>query len=850
MPIMGVPLEPATWVIRLSPGGAGATPAADRGPASTGADTRCPRWILAGLILLCSVGHAATPVVLSEFMATNTRTLKDEAGGTPDWIELHNRSSETVPLEGYSLTDNPRRPRKWILPAMTMAPGARRLVFASGREQRDPSKPLHAPFKLAGEGGYLALVAPDGTVATEFAPVYPPQFQDVSFGFAAASARAWFLPKPTPGKPNLPEGAGLGPMLSDPTNSPAFAKPGDSLRLSVRVTANGAPVKEVRAWHRAMFSAEKSVALNDEGRDGDAQASDGIWSGMMPTAGAKSGSMVRWRFEAIDGAGATNRWPLFPDRERSARYLGTVLDAESVTSALPVFHLFIEPARRGAADSESGARAAFHQDGEFYDNIQIKVRGNTTAGFPKKSHRLEFNAEHPLRHPGPGGRIRNTSLMAEWGDPSYLRQHLSFWLMAKAGVPAPFHEPVRVQLNGEFYQLAMHSQVLGEELLERTGLDPDGALYKAVGTVAPDIMSTGGFEKKTRKREDERDYLEFTRALAHRSRPQARALELFDRCDLPGVINYLAVARLTQEDDDIWANLSLYRDSNGSGRWRPVAFDMNVSWGLSFGAGGILADRDEFRSHPFWGASGIGSNQGHNELYDAVIRTPATREMLVRRMRTLMDRYWQAPGTPVGERVLESHIEELRRKIAPEAALDRKRWGESWNASRQSTSGRALDQGIRDLLQQFLELRRVHFFVFHSATQSKRQIGVGTRLSAGIPDSQPMECRVRIADVGRGGERRQDWLRLTNTHPFAVDVSDWKLADDVKFTLPPGMVIPAHGEAIVAADEAGFLTRTNPPMRGEQWLVVGGFKGNLGKAQDIRLTDDRGREVDRWQPKK
>jgi hypothetical protein len=802
------------------------------------------------LLLLSTVGQAASPVVLSEFMAINTRTLKDDAGGTPDWIELHNRSSESVQLDGYSLTDNPRRPRKWLLPAVSLAPGARRLVFASGREQRDLSKPLHAPFKLTGEGGYLALVAPDGTVATEFAPAYPPQFQDVSFGFGSTtSGRAWFLPKATPGQPNLPEGIAPGPILSEATNFPAYAKSGDPLRLLVRVTTNGAPVKQVRAWQRTMFSAEKPVTLNDEGRDGDAQASDGIWSGTLATAGSKPGSMLRWRFEAVDGVGATNRWPLFPDRERSARYLGTVLDAGSVTSALPVFHLFIDPARRGEADSESGARAAFHHDGEFYDNIFIKVRGNSTVGFPKKSHRLEFNVEHPLRHPGPGGRIRNTSLMAEWGDPSYLRQHLSFWLMAKAGVPAPFHEPVRVQLNGEFFQLAMHSQVLGEELLERTGLDPDGALYKAVGTVTPEIMSTGGFEKKTRKREDERDYLDLTRALARRPGSQARAVELFDRCDLPGVINYLAVARLTQEDDDIWANMSLYRDSNGSGRWRPVAFDMNVSWGLSFGAGGILADRDDFRSHPFWGASGIGSNQGHNELYDAVIRTPATREMLVRRMRTLMDRDWQAPGTSAGERLLENHIEELRRKMGPEATLDRSLWGESWNASRQSTPDRALDQGIRDLVQRFIEPRRVHLFVTHSATNPGRPVGVGTRLSAGIPAPQPTDCQVRIADIGRGSERRQDWLRLTNTHPFAVDVSGWKLAGDVKFTLPPGMVIPANGQAIAAADEAGFLTRTNSPMRGEQRLVVGGFKGNLGKVQEIRLTDDRGRSVDQWRPK-
>ena len=69
-------------------------------------------------------------------------------------------------------------------------------------------------------------------------------------------------------------------------------------------------------------------------------------------------------------------------------------------------------------------------------------------------------------------------MLAEYLDPTYLRQHLSFWFLTQIGVPAPFDYPVRVQMNGEFYQLAFHSDVLGQEQLERMGYDPNGALYK------------------------------------------------------------------------------------------------------------------------------------------------------------------------------------------------------------------------------------------------------------------------------------------------------------------------------------------------------------------------------------
>ena len=78
----------------------------------------------------------------------------------------------------------------------------------------------------------------------------------------------------------------------------------------------------------------------------------------------------------------------------------------------------------------------------------MELRGNTSAGQAKKSHRLEFNREHAFRHLPGFPRVRKTSLMAEFLDPAYLRQHLCFWMLEQMGVPSPFFYPVRAQLNG------------------------------------------------------------------------------------------------------------------------------------------------------------------------------------------------------------------------------------------------------------------------------------------------------------------------------------------------------------------------------------------------------------------
>ena len=57
------------------------------------------------------------------------------------------------------------------------------MVFASNKDRNDPAGELHANFRLSANSGYLALVDPDGvTVLSEYGPVYPPQFEDQSYG--------------------------------------------------------------------------------------------------------------------------------------------------------------------------------------------------------------------------------------------------------------------------------------------------------------------------------------------------------------------------------------------------------------------------------------------------------------------------------------------------------------------------------------------------------------------------------------------------------------------------------------------------------------------------------------------
>lgn len=126
--------------------------------------------VFASLAIAASEGRAQPGLLISEFMASNTRILADEDGEFSDWIEIHNPGANTVNLDGWFLTDATNDLTKWRFPATNLNAGGYLVVFASNKDRRIPGARLHANFRLTSSGEYLALVQPDGTnIASTFA---------------------------------------------------------------------------------------------------------------------------------------------------------------------------------------------------------------------------------------------------------------------------------------------------------------------------------------------------------------------------------------------------------------------------------------------------------------------------------------------------------------------------------------------------------------------------------------------------------------------------------------------------------------------------------------------------------
>ena len=159
------------------------------------------------LLLLVATGCDMLPasvvptnaLVINEVVSSNTLSLSHEVLGSPDWIELYNTSNNTIDLTGYGLTDNIKKPYKWVFPVgTTIAPHSYLIVYASSAK-RDAAEALCANFGLSRGGETLYLSDPYYNILQQLE--IPALISDVSYA-RDAEGKYGYCASPTPGAAN------------------------------------------------------------------------------------------------------------------------------------------------------------------------------------------------------------------------------------------------------------------------------------------------------------------------------------------------------------------------------------------------------------------------------------------------------------------------------------------------------------------------------------------------------------------------------------------------------------------------------------------------------------------------
>lgn len=373
-------------------------------------------------------------VRINELVAANVNGLRDEENEPQDWIELYNTSATAVNLAGWSLTDDPNDPERWIFPGVTLPARGYLIVFCSGKDRKPttPGSRLHTNFKLDPDGEYLALFnAEVPRQAISVFEQFPNQRTDYSYGYDATEQLRYF-PTPTPGAAN--GSSTIAGIVADPkfsqkrgfyTNAFSLALTSATPSATIRYTVNGtAPSLTSGLVYTSPLVVTGTTVLRAAAFRTGYLASEvacqtylflGDVIRQSPTGAAPAGWPSSWGANTVD-------YGMDPDIVNSELYRNTIrgdlLTIPSFSIVMNVDDLFGSSGiyANPGGDSLPWERACslelIYPDGAdgFQINAGIRIRGgfSRSTDNPKHAFRFFFRQDYgsaKLNFPvfGPGG---------------------------------------------------------------------------------------------------------------------------------------------------------------------------------------------------------------------------------------------------------------------------------------------------------------------------------------------------------------------------------------------------------------------------------------------------------------
>lgn len=106
---------------------------------------------------------SAQQIQLNEVVSSNS-IFYDEDQQSPDWFELHNPTTASISLEGWTISDKTDNPSKWVFPNITLQPDQYLVIWASGKDRTETSNPR----TIINQGDFWKYRIPTEAVETEW----------------------------------------------------------------------------------------------------------------------------------------------------------------------------------------------------------------------------------------------------------------------------------------------------------------------------------------------------------------------------------------------------------------------------------------------------------------------------------------------------------------------------------------------------------------------------------------------------------------------------------------------------------------------------------------------------------
>lgn len=633
------------------------------------------------------------------------------------------------------------------------------------------------------------------------------------------------------------------PLIPRPTGTAASPP----LTVSVRVVQTANPISVVRVIPRVMYNTElAAITMLDNGIAPDLIAGDKVFTAALATNALTYGQMLRWRFEAVDTASTLTKLPAYLDPIDSPQYFGTVAQRNDLANTLlPVVDWFVSGAPT-TGPTAAAFRGSMYFLGYFYDNIGHEIHGQSTAGLTKKSYDFDSNTGYRFLWQEGENRVKDLNMLSNYADKTKARNTVSQEVIGLMGAPNHFCKPVRMHLNGAFHGVVDMLEDGDDRLLERNGLDPEGAFYKIYAETMNSVP-----EKKTRKTEANTDLNTLTTSLDPAIALTTRRTYAYDNINVAATINYLVTRQLNSDADHGHKNYYLYRDTNITGEWMPIVWDVDLTqghqWNGNNNTGGYFND-SLITDNP------LNRHSTANRLYNLMLESPEFQEMFARRMRTAMDQFLGAPGSPQG--LIANRMAEIVALVDPDPAnpspltdgdVDHAKWG---MPSTNFINNRPREEVTR-VLNEYFPARRTFLY---NQTSSTRPLVQKPLLTGGTPipnlaqSANPGAVLIQAIDFYPSSEsQNSEYIILKNTSAQAIDLTGWKLTGAINHNFTAGTVIPSgagtaaaeyKGLLHIVKNTAAFRARTTGPKGGEKRFIQGNYSGQLSsRGETITLVD-------------
>jgi spore coat protein H len=274
-----------------------------------------------------------------------------------------------------------------------------------------------------------------------------------------------------------------------------------------------------------------------------------------------------------------------------------------------------------------------------------------------------------------------------------VRETLAYEVYAACGVPASRSRLVRLDVNGRFRGLYVEVEQVDKTLLNRFNLR-GAALFKASSDENQaderDLGSEASFAAHYQNESQKTNGLRELQLFCHELGRATNTLDFFTRhVDLEKYINYLAATVLVQHWDCFNKNHFLVYDRRGSGKWFPLPWDLDRTfgdhWNQSFGSANLSI---------LLGTQPRPGITGWNRLEDRFFSEPSLRARFLDRLAELLEKEFTTDKLfPV--------LDRFESQLGIEAELDRRLWpGPTGD----------LHNGILGV-KSYIERRRAHLLV-------------------------------------------------------------------------------------------------------------------------------------------